>query len=171
MLGAAVASIADPDKREPENRIDRAALDRQMEQLTGIKRLQDTPTPLTVDYASFQAEAAAAAVADIYKISDVALGVMRGLDAVDVDLLQADRFRFPLGKVGSARQSDDAITRARAYLDPAIKEGPAAAERTRAYADAISRAWEEKEESQRAAFESQAQPMIVDTAAKQAELQ
>jgi hypothetical protein len=146
------------------------AFNAQMEQIYGTPPQVAPPQARRPDIDATRLAAGTAAQADIEKIRETYQRLATDLDGIDVDLLQRDPFDLPGSKASAARQSADAITRVREYLDLAINEGPATEQRSRAYAATVTQAGREMAAKDTTTFAAQARDAITDIPTAHAQL-
>jgi hypothetical protein len=157
-----------PDESAMRRTLD--AFNAQMEQIYGPVPQVELPQAPRPDINAFRLAAGTAAQADIEKIRETYQRLATNLDGIDVDLLQRDPFDLPSSKASAARQSADAITHTKEYLELAISEGPATEQRSREYAATVTQAWREMAAKDTTTFEAQTRNAITDIPAAQAQL-
>lgn len=163
--------MPEPQEDFPVFEFDQAALDKQMAKIMGTPPQVELPESPTIDdLDSWRAKAAEDARNDIIRIQGIGQALVSDLDHVDVEQLGTDLFGLPARKITRARQSAEAVMRAREYLELAIREGPSTVQRTREYAKAATQAWAAKSAADAAAFESRARSLVTDATTARAQL-
>jgi hypothetical protein len=147
-----------PVEGSPEPGIDLAAI---VERLASLAELDEPPPEIpATDGSAFQAAAEASCSRDVGRIRAIGARLVADLDAANVDLLDVDLFKLPTAKQPTAEQAAAAVRHAVAYVACVTSEGPEAEARSRAYADAVTKAWTAKETTEAAAYDAWAEGVI-----------